>query len=106
LFSLWPVAPFAFFQLANLFASYFEGPLNESSIKRNFVLIYELLDEAMDFGFPQLTEPASLKSLITQKGVRIDPAQLLQKGIGGLRTGDGPPAVGEGLQLRGDGGVA
>ncbi|KAJ9509174.1 hypothetical protein QJQ45_001664 [Haematococcus lacustris] len=29
---------------------------------------YELLDEAMDHGYPQLTDPTVLKSLITQKG--------------------------------------
>ncbi|GBF91132.1 AP-2 complex subunit mu [Raphidocelis subcapitata] len=46
------------------------GALDEGSVKRNFTLIYELLDEVMDFGFPQLTEPASLKSFIFQKGVR------------------------------------
>eukprot|EP00879_Flechtneria_rotunda_P003291 GHRR01003516.1.p1 GENE.GHRR01003516.1~~GHRR01003516.1.p1 ORF type:complete len:424 (+),score=105.05 GHRR01003516.1:317-1588(+) len=56
--------------LVDLFRSYFEGALNENSVKRNFVLIYELLDETMDFGFPQLTEPAALKSFIMQKGVR------------------------------------
>ncbi len=37
-----------------LFRSYFEGALDEGSVKRNFTLIYELLDEAMDFGFPQV----------------------------------------------------
>jgi hypothetical protein len=41
-------------------------------VKRNFVLIYELLDETMDYGFPQLTEPAALKSFILQKGVRSE----------------------------------
>lgn len=41
-------------KLVDLFRSYFEGPLNEGSVKRNFTLIYELLDEAMDFGFPQV----------------------------------------------------
>lgn len=56
--------------LVDLFRSYFEGSLDEGSVKRNFTLIYELLDEAMDFGFPQLTEPASLKSFVFQKGVR------------------------------------
>ncbi|KAI8472032.1 MAG: Mu homology domain-containing protein [Monoraphidium minutum] len=56
--------------LVDLFRSYFEGALDEGSVKRNFTLIYELLDEAMDFGFPQLTEPASLKSFVFQKGVR------------------------------------
>lgn len=59
-------------QLVDLFKSYFEGALNENSVKRNFVLIYELLDETMDFGFPQLTEPAALKSFIMQKGVRSE----------------------------------
>jgi hypothetical protein len=37
---------------------------------------YELLDEAMDFGFPQLTDPTVLKSLITQKGWRGDLTEL------------------------------
>eukprot|EP00882_Tetradesmus_deserticola_P009426 GHRQ01009949.1.p1 GENE.GHRQ01009949.1~~GHRQ01009949.1.p1 ORF type:complete len:216 (+),score=90.91 GHRQ01009949.1:323-970(+) len=58
--------------LVDLLRSYFEGALNESSVKRNFVLIYELLDETMDYGFPQLTEPAALKSFILQKGVRSE----------------------------------
>jgi hypothetical protein len=59
-------------QLVDLLRSYFEGALNESSVKRNFVLIYELLDETMDYGFPQLTEPAALKSFIMLKGVRSE----------------------------------
>jgi len=46
-----PCAPM---QLVDLFRSYFEGSLDEGSVKRNFTLIYELLDEAMDFGFPQV----------------------------------------------------
>lgn len=46
-------------QLVDLFRSYFEGALNENSVKRNFVLIYELLEETMDFGFPQLTGVAA-----------------------------------------------
>lgn len=67
--------------LVDLFRSYFEGALNENSVKRNFVLIYELLEETMDFGFPQLTEPAALKSFILQKGVRgeLDAAASTQQ---------------------------
>ncbi|WIA30739.1 hypothetical protein OEZ86_000806 [Tetradesmus obliquus] len=67
--------------LVDLLRSYFEGALNESSVKRNFVLIYELLDETMDYGFPQLTEPAALKSFILQKGVRseLDAASSTQQ---------------------------
>jgi AP-4 complex subunit mu-1 len=29
------------------------GVLNEESVKKNFVLIYEILDEVVDFGYPQ-----------------------------------------------------
>ena len=40
-------------QIVTLFKSYFGGEFSEQSIKGNFVLIYELLDETLDFGFPQ-----------------------------------------------------
>jgi AP-2 complex subunit mu-1 len=32
------------------------------------VLIYEVIDEICDFGYPQLTEISALKSYITQEG--------------------------------------
>ena len=41
-------------QVVTLFQSYFGGEFSEQSIKNNFVLIYELLDEIMDFGYPQV----------------------------------------------------
>lgn len=31
------------------------GVLTEECIRKNFVLIYELIDEMIDFGYPQLT---------------------------------------------------
>ena len=40
--------------------------LEEESIRDNFVITYELLDEMMDFGYPQFTEPKILKEFITQ----------------------------------------
>lgn len=55
-------------KLADLIKSYCSGDISEDVIKGNFVLIYELLDEVIDFGYPQLTDPAILKSLIFQKG--------------------------------------
>ena len=30
------------------------GTIDEDSIRNNFVLIYELLDEVLDYGFPEL----------------------------------------------------
>jgi len=38
--------------------------LEEETVKDNFVLIYELLDEIMDHGYPQITEGKILKDLI------------------------------------------
>ncbi|KAK2995924.1 hypothetical protein RJ640_029806 [Escallonia rubra] len=53
-----------------LFKSYFGGSFDEDAIRNNFVLIYELLDEIMDFGYPQNLSPEILKLYITQEGVR------------------------------------
>jgi AP-1 complex subunit mu len=36
-----------------VFSEYFKE-LEEESIRDNFVIIYELLDELMDFGYPQV----------------------------------------------------
>jgi AP-2 complex subunit mu-1 len=41
------------FQLVTIFKAYFGDKFDEDSIKNNFTLIYELLDETMDFGYPQ-----------------------------------------------------
>lgn len=35
--------------------------VEEESVRDNFVIIYELLDEMMDFGFPQTTESKILQ---------------------------------------------
>lgn len=43
-----------------VFISYFKD-LEEESVRDNFVVIYELLDEMMDFGYPQTTEPKILQ---------------------------------------------
>lgn len=40
-------------QIVTLFRAYFGGEFSELSIKNNFVLIYELMDEILDFGIPQ-----------------------------------------------------
>lgn len=55
--------------------------LEEESIRDNFVIIYELLDEMMDFGLPQTTDTKILKEYITQdyyKLIRKTPSRLVQ----------------------------
>jgi hypothetical protein len=43
-----------------VFGEYFDQ-VEEESIRDNFVMVYELLDEMVDFGYPQNTEPVLLK---------------------------------------------
>jgi AP-1 complex subunit mu len=58
------------YQLVKVFEYYFHS-LEEESVRDNFVIIYELLDEMMDFGYPQATEPQFLKDYILQEGERL-----------------------------------
>ena len=50
--------------MINVFKSYFEGEFNQESIRSNFVLVYELLDEVMDWGYPQIVDTRLLKGYI------------------------------------------
>ncbi|CAN0120882.1 unnamed protein product [Ascophyllum nodosum] len=61
------------YQLVEVFKDYF-GELEEESIRDNFVIIYELLDETMDFGYPQTMESKILREYITQEGNRLEAA--------------------------------
>ncbi|KAG2494323.1 hypothetical protein HYH03_007381 [Edaphochlamys debaryana] len=65
--------------LVSLFQSYFEGEFCESSI----LLMYELLDEVMDYGLPQITDPSILKALILQKGYKSEGGILGSVGLTG-----------------------
>lgn len=69
-----------------MFTEYFKD-VEEESIRDNFVIIYELLDEMMDFGFPQTTESKILQEYnkividlhilfryITQEGHKLESA--------------------------------
>lgn len=50
----------------------FCGVLTEEAIRKNFVLIYEILDEAIDFGYPQLTSTELIKPFIVNEPVPVD----------------------------------
>ena len=47
-------------KLCQVFAEYFKE-VEEESIRDNFVIVYELLDEVMDYGSPQFTDSKVLK---------------------------------------------
>lgn len=46
-----------------VFSEYFKE-LEEESVRDNFVTVYELLDELMDFGFPQTTDSKILQECV------------------------------------------
>jgi AP-1 complex subunit mu len=52
------------YRVVLVFREYFKD-VEEESIRDNFVLIYELLDEMMDFGFPQSTESKVLQEVFS-----------------------------------------
>lgn len=63
------------YKIVRVFSEYF-NELEEESIRDNFVIIYELLDEFMDFGYPQTTDCKILQEYITQEGHAINEARL------------------------------
>ena len=49
------------------------GILSEEAIRKNFVLVYELLDEMMDFGYPQATSTEALKMYVHNSPIMVAP---------------------------------
>jgi AP-1 complex subunit mu len=58
----------------DVFKHYFEV-LEEESLRDNFVVVYELLDEIMDFGYPQYTEANILSEFIKTYAYRMEVTQ-------------------------------
>uniref|UniRef100_A0A674DZJ6 Adaptor related protein complex 1 subunit mu 3 n=1 Tax=Salmo trutta TaxID=8032 RepID=A0A674DZJ6_SALTR len=58
------------YKMVEVFKEYFKE-LEEESFRDNFVTVYELMDEIMDFGFPQTTDSKILQEYITQQGHKL-----------------------------------
>jgi len=58
-------------KLCKILTHYFKE-LEEESIKDNFVIIYELFDEVVDFGYPQFSDPKILQEYITQQSHKLE----------------------------------
>jgi AP-4 complex subunit mu-1 len=70
------VSPSSIVELLNRMAKVFKdycGVLTEESIRQNFTLIYELLDEMLDYGYPQMTQTENLKNFIHNDAVVVKP---------------------------------
>lgn len=60
------------------------GALSEKNISLNFALIYELLDEMLDYGYIQTTAPEVLRNFMHTEPVATKPFSLLDLGSIGL----------------------
>ncbi len=69
------------YKIVEVFTEYFKE-IEEESIRDNFVIIFELLDELMDFGYPQTTETKVLQEFITQT-VRVSSHALVMSTFAG-----------------------
>eukprot|EP00041_Stephanoeca_diplocostata_P004609 m.47741 g.47741 ORF g.47741 m.47741 type:complete len:447 (-) comp15235_c0_seq1:217-1557(-) len=75
-------------RIANLCKDYC-GVLTEESIRLNFVLIYELLDEVIDFGYGQLTSTESLKNFVYNNPIAVEGLASDSKGFRRMSAEDG-----------------
>ncbi|KAM8973428.1 AP-4 complex subunit mu-1 [Pelodytes ibericus] len=80
-------SPFMYIDLLNRLASLIRdycGELSETVISLNFALIYELLDEILDYGYVQTTSTDMLKNFIQSDPVVSKPFSLLDLSSVGL----------------------
>jgi AP-4 complex subunit mu-1 len=79
------------------------GVLNEEAIRKNFILVYELVDEMLDYGIPQATSTETLKMYVHNTPVAVSKpvAQSFSKklGLGGTRSTRPPGAIQQPISL-------
>ncbi|CAN0258358.1 unnamed protein product, partial [Discosporangium mesarthrocarpum] len=74
----WNISPSMVLELLNRLAKVFKdycGVLSEEAIRKNFILIYELLDETLDYGYPQGTSTETLKNHVHNEPILVDSAK-------------------------------
>jgi len=72
-----PALAFSFiYQAIDVFKAYFGGKFSEEHIRNHFVVVYELLDEIMDHGYPQILAANNLQQIIQVGSIKIDPKKL------------------------------
>ncbi|OCT90584.1 hypothetical protein XELAEV_18019200mg, partial [Xenopus laevis] len=80
-------SPFMCIELLNRLASLIKdycGDLSEAVVRLNFALIYELLDEILDYGYIQTTSTEMLKNFIQSDAVVGKPFSLLDMSSVGM----------------------
>ncbi|KAL0238086.1 hypothetical protein GEMRC1_012559 [Eukaryota sp. GEM-RC1] len=71
-------------QMLHTFKQFVGGKINEEAIRSNFVLLYELLDESIDFGYPQNTSGDILELTVSQncKKKKVQPEDVTVQATG------------------------
>lgn len=70
------VSPVVVIELLSKIAKVFKdycGTLSEEAIRKNFILLYELLDEMLDYGYPQVTQTENLKAFVYNEPIIVAP---------------------------------
>lgn len=67
-------------RIAKVFKDYC-GTLSEEAIRKNFILLYELLDEMVDYGYPQVTRTENLKAFVYNEPIVVSPVADTSKMI-------------------------
>ena len=61
-----PMAVVDFLQrIYDIFVDYFGASLGVSTLKAQFAIVYQLLDELADYGVPFTTEPNTLRDIVS-----------------------------------------
>lgn len=50
----------------------------QEAIRKNFILVYELLDETLDYGYPQGTSTETLRNHVRNEPILVDSAKSLR----------------------------
>uniref|UniRef100_A0A3Q0T246 AP complex mu/sigma subunit domain-containing protein n=1 Tax=Amphilophus citrinellus TaxID=61819 RepID=A0A3Q0T246_AMPCI len=72
------------YKMCDIVTTYF-SKISEENFENNFVLVYELLDEILDFGYPQNLETGAVKTFITQQGIRSQVRLRVNQNVTGIK---------------------
>jgi len=62
------------------------GVLNEEALRRNFTLVYEIADEALDYGYPQNATTTDLQPFLFNKPIPVDVASSVTSVIPSFKS--------------------
>ncbi|KAK2942665.1 Adaptor protein complex 1 (AP-1), mu subunit [Blattamonas nauphoetae] len=79
-------------KLVDVFKTYFET-VSEESIKDNFALALELLDEMVDFGYAQVYDPSALKTAVFQQSRRLTNVRAMPPPTGAVSWRQSVPPI-------------